>query len=527
MKYKKKLLTGSEIGLTLQLLKTGIGAAQENWSEYKRNNSLNIAVDSNPYARGGKELVSNNFFPYEGPKHEEGGIDIAQDGKLNGSDFEVEGGETRYRDFVYSDYLKDPQDTSKTFAEQSKKIMSKYKKSDTDSSQESALDFELGYLKKRNKIVKDLLKGETKNIDSFMMYGDSLYEKNRNPPLASAENTVDDFVKNKLFTNFKIKGSDSAPITGPKVKDLDFVPKMPKYSPLDNLSEDLQFTPPPLQNVNLGDDDFERVKVEKENKFKNAFSKGLDYTKRHSPDYIQSINTGIQALESALIESPILPDYSRTREYMDEGNIDFTEGRNSLSRMANTARSNVRNSVRSNSVAQALTANTDANAMNQMSDLVSKEGIARSQQALSKGQMEAGMVGTEAQALYQNRVDNLQNMAATRNMKNNAVSTYMQDRNTVMQRNNEKELALIQNNMYKNVLEIIAPDFSSQHPDLFNDLISSKTDKERAANLSKILSSSLVDKTPSEKKQQELKKEKEEKMEREKKERNKKNRGYI
>lgn len=65
----------------------------------------------------------NNLKEYIGPRHERGGIiEKSKDGLI-----EVEGGETRLNDYIFSDRLMDP-GTGKTFAEKSKGIKNKYKR---------------------------------------------------------------------------------------------------------------------------------------------------------------------------------------------------------------------------------------------------------------------------------------------------------------------------------------------------------------------------------------------------------------
>lgn len=90
----------------------------------------------------------NNLKEYFGPRHESGGIiEKSKNGLI-----EVEGGETRYNDYIFSDRLRDAAN-GKTFAENSKKIKKKYKSNrDWLKAKTEGLEY------KRNQIKNDATK---------------------------------------------------------------------------------------------------------------------------------------------------------------------------------------------------------------------------------------------------------------------------------------------------------------------------------------------------------------------------------
>ncbi len=84
---------------------------------------------------------------FEGNKHEQGGIPI---GQLN----EVEDGETKFGDFIFSDSLKNSR-TGNTFAEDSKRIKKKFGMRTNDPISQNTIQEELGKLSTAQEELKD------------------------------------------------------------------------------------------------------------------------------------------------------------------------------------------------------------------------------------------------------------------------------------------------------------------------------------------------------------------------------------
>jgi hypothetical protein len=98
--------------------------------------SLRGGIRNVPNQGAGSGFASGgSLVQYNGPKHEQGGINIG-----NGN--EVEGGETRHKDYIFSDRIIADPKTKKTFADVSKKLNKMYEGKDsiTMSTREAALN---------------------------------------------------------------------------------------------------------------------------------------------------------------------------------------------------------------------------------------------------------------------------------------------------------------------------------------------------------------------------------------------------
>jgi len=93
------------------------------------------------------DILGTKFTEYSGATHEKGGV------TLGDTNNEVEGGETRYNDFVFSDRILVPE-TRKTFAEISKAIKKKYSNRPNDTIALRSLEKELKVLAKTQEALK-------------------------------------------------------------------------------------------------------------------------------------------------------------------------------------------------------------------------------------------------------------------------------------------------------------------------------------------------------------------------------------
>jgi hypothetical protein len=479
-------------GLALQMAMMGINHAQNLRAEYKQENRLNLTEDTNPYAEYGTKLGNKDFQSYEGAKHAQGGIDISSDGSLGGDAVEVEGGESRYKDYVYSDALPNIMDLDKTYAETTKALIKKYKNSDFDLTQKAALDIEMKRLAELNTLHRKSMEAADTGGKPKAVYGTDMDTDPTKPlpvigPLAPSMNSFG--VHSKTAT-VNPMGSPSTSMNSSMYK-MGMKPQTNySFNGIEGVLDEDEIKAgavPEVTTTSTGTTRKDKIKS-----FFKVLNRDLgevgseinnkaDSIAKTAPDYIQSINNALQAMEKPMTESPIMPNYSRARDYMDRGSIDFSEGENTISRMSNAARQSIRNSVRSTPISQALQANTDANAMAQMSQLKQQEEVARAQQAGGYAQMEGNMANAEAQALYQNRVDNLGNRAASRNMRNAAVAAFMQDRNTVMQRENERELNIFNNKQVAEIFKAVAPDMKNELIARVDKASKAKTKVERDA----------------------------------------------
>lgn len=163
---------GTAIGAGLMAGGMGMDVVNNNYQDSLANTALDqdaIRVDvlkaqqdNNEFALGGD---LNGITQYNGLKHEQGGIPIGQNA-------EVEDGETRVEDYIYSDKLK-PKGSKSTYAELSKKISKKYTGMENDRFSPEAEERELKELEdqqeaqKAENFQKDLAKLQQQNPEAF------------------------------------------------------------------------------------------------------------------------------------------------------------------------------------------------------------------------------------------------------------------------------------------------------------------------------------------------------------------------
>lgn len=110
---------------------------------YDQNNAMLQDQDEVIYRAMGGPLSVNNI---EGPSHEEGGIPM-------GNNNEVEGGEAKLGEYIFSDRLK-PKGSKRTFAQHAKAIEFKYRDRENDYPALRSKEKELESLKVQNDIVR-------------------------------------------------------------------------------------------------------------------------------------------------------------------------------------------------------------------------------------------------------------------------------------------------------------------------------------------------------------------------------------
>jgi len=125
------------------------------------------------YALGGQmgntpnieNQFGNQMSEFKGAKHTEGGIQLGQNA-------EVEAGEVKWKDYIFSDQLT-PENKDATFASIAKRIKNKYKGRENDKKANQALEAELSRLSAENDIQKQKHEQETMNshINDLKTYG--------------------------------------------------------------------------------------------------------------------------------------------------------------------------------------------------------------------------------------------------------------------------------------------------------------------------------------------------------------------
>lgn len=103
-----------------------------------------------------------NLTQYNGMPHEQGGIPLGNTGN------EVEDGETRNQDFIFSERIKLPWNKKKSFAEESKRIEGKYKDRKGDKMAEEALQRELDLLKAKQEEHKMKIQKKMESLGALI-----------------------------------------------------------------------------------------------------------------------------------------------------------------------------------------------------------------------------------------------------------------------------------------------------------------------------------------------------------------------
>lgn len=187
----------------------------------KKDFSKNLLEDGKPikFNNGGDKSVNN----FNGASHENGGIKLTEDA-------EVEGGETSYKDYVFSDTLKVP-GKNITFAQATKRLESKYKGRENDPYVMRAKEQALTQYMQQNEMVKAMEEAKQAHQQQLqeiqMKFGGIKKLKPGGPksPGLFAEATMDE---DNSFTEYNV-GEGSLP-------DMYKLSYLPKNEQLPNLN---------------------------------------------------------------------------------------------------------------------------------------------------------------------------------------------------------------------------------------------------------------------------------------------------
>jgi hypothetical protein len=117
------------------------------------------------------------------------------------------------------------------------------------------------------------------------------------------------------------------------------------------------------------------------------------------------------ALEKPLVEKPMFTDYNASDRQMYGTNVDYTQARQDAMAASNLA-ANVNRAASSGfNQYQGRMQSTYGNLADQLGQISMNENLQRNQQAMQRGQYETAKAIDVKNTMYQNRVDNLQNMA--------------------------------------------------------------------------------------------------------------------
>jgi len=117
------------------------------------------------------------------------------------------------------------------------------------------------------------------------------------------------------------------------------------------------------------------------------------------------------ALEKPVVEKPMFTDYNASDRQMYGTNVDYTQARQDAMAASNLA-ANVNRAASSGfNQYQGRMQSTYGNLADQLGQISMNENLQRNQQAMQRGQYETAKAIDVKNTMYQNRIDNMQNMA--------------------------------------------------------------------------------------------------------------------
>lgn len=304
-----------------------------------------------------------------------------------------------------------------TFAEEAKRIEKKYKDKITDPISKQAYILEMQKLKAKNdmaramyenteKMKRTVQEANSKTLNKGVMSKGGMLPKYYLGNLLGIEDP--NLLKGIDLSTYDNLGKDLTSNQNPPINvgmDWSSMPSVDESITYPGAKKFLT----PRKDPNPFQMSMEKIpSLEKTNKPKdtnlNPIAAGLKS--------MQLLNSLKNAITPALNETPILPDYSRSDEAFGKMSTDNTEAINQITRSSNTQRGQINENTMSDAVRQARLAGSNINLMNAISgNMLSSQQIKNALLG-QKGSYEMSKAGANAQSLYQNRIDNLQNQAA-------------------------------------------------------------------------------------------------------------------
>ena len=342
---------------------------------------IKITKDSNNF-------INDGFRQYDSGSHQSGNdteIDEYGNPVSNGV-ASIQNKENMYNGFIFSDTLTNPE-TGNKFNADAMKINKKYPKARFDESAKNTMEFELRKLQQLNQ-------NEIDSQSTEMAYGGYIRPTMTNPyaPQGIPEvDPMDAFNQADELVNYKIE------------------PFAPLPTPLQSRSTELNL---PYFNSTTNTVDLTNSNNVQGN-LPNTGISGLDAVGLglKGVALLGSIN---DALTPAEIETPILPDYSKARQYLQSANIDYSQAKQDSIGVSNQQS----NAIRSMSGNASQYLSRQSGRLAQLQDVLSNinqsQSNAQSQLNMSKGQFEGNVAVDNANRLTQNRINNQQNAANSR-----------------------------------------------------------------------------------------------------------------
>jgi hypothetical protein len=164
-------------------------------------------------------------------------------------------------------------------------------------------------------------------------------------------------------------------------------------------------TPPPSTpaTINISKEDLTKAPQERTPFNANAVAMGLKAV---------ALGKSIaDALEKPVVEKPMFTDYNASDRQMYGTNVDYTQARQDAMAASNLA-ANVNRAASSGfNQYQGRMQSTYGNLADQLGQISMNENLQRNQQAMQRGQYETAKAIDVKNTMYQNRIDNLQNLA--------------------------------------------------------------------------------------------------------------------
>lgn len=367
--------------------------------------SIPAKVFNNPYgqlAMGG--VINKGFKQYSTGSHVSGNDQpVDQNGMPNTMNpvASVQNKENMFvvdnKPFVMSDVLINPE-TGNTINKDAAKINSKYSNAATISEEKNALKFDMKRLSKLN--------------DGLKMMQESLEQKFNGGEIF---NTANKMVSNAVTSGYSGLAFQNHALFNPE-NPMNIEPPTPtgytgkgwsSYPKLsDTQSDNVSFNPNE-QSVERNDNTVPFTPTEtKKFDWANAAAIGLK-----GAALIKSVADATRKPE---VESPILPDYTKSDRYMQSANIDYTQARQNALGVSNMAGNMNRTASNNFAAFQGREQARFASLQDAIGNIDMQENNARSQLNLTRGQYEQGKAVDTAGRLSQNRIDNFQNLAQSR-----------------------------------------------------------------------------------------------------------------
>lgn len=340
-------------------------------------------------------VINNNFKQYNTGSHASGqDLPINTFGNPNYSNPAafVQGKENTFiidgNPYVMSDVLKNPE-TNNTINKDAMSINKKYPKASSgDIEQKNALEFKMKRLASINEALKNIEQNKEMAKGGYL---------NNGGPVPKPNNML---VNNNVFG------------VGPSAPPLDLLSTTPLPTSLTSSLNNPMGGPQGVSYNTPSTGQAPNPNVT--NRQNNSFVPNKDFNFNNIAIALKAAGLGksfVDSLTPAEKEAPIMTDYSRSDNYIQNTNVDYTQARQNAMAASNVG-ANVNRSASTNFAQfQGREAGRAANLSDAIANIDMAENNARNQINMSKAQYEQGKAAEQAAVLRQNRIDNQMNEA--------------------------------------------------------------------------------------------------------------------